>query len=233
MITNYKKYLHLIKEGLIRTFNIEKYINSLEEKLYSLKLNHKVDIENKFKFFITIYDANIVNNLVFNEILSITNNLGYFPSTILLTNKFGMKNQFKFDIKYLSNEYKMIKITFEAKYEDGAYTNDLEIPPTAYHLTKQKFKEKILKNGLYPKSLNRKSKHIERIYMFYDIDNYLKLLKSLKVNDILNNKNDKYILLQIKLTDKNIIHSDPNYINGFYTTDNISVKNIKLLKKNL
>lgn len=44
---------------------------------------------------------------------------------------------------------------------------------------------------------------------------------------------EKYMLLEIKLTDKNIIHTDPNYVDGFYTTDNIHPKNIKIIKENI
>ena len=137
------------------------------------------------------------------------------------------------DFKYLSNKFIEIMITFESKYESGAYRNNLKVPNIAYHLSIQLFKNNILENGLYPKSLNRKSKHPERIYMFYNKNKYLELLQSLKISDIFNNKDNKYMLLEIKLTDKNIIHTDPNYIDGFYTTDNISVKNIKILKENI
>lgn len=42
---------------------------------------------------------------------------------------------------------------------------------------------------------------------------------------------DKYMLLEIKLNDKYIIHTDPYY--GFYTKDNISQDKIKILKENL
>jgi len=48
----------------------------------------------------------------------------------------------------------------------------------------------------------------------------------------MNNIDRDYILYKVKLSDRNIIHTDPNYINGFYTTDNISPFDIEIIKIN-
>jgi len=42
-----------------------------------------------------------------------------------------------------------------------------------------------------------------------------------------------YTLYKVKMNDKMIIHSDPNYSKGFYTYDNISPKNIEIIFDNL
>ncbi|MCB1713459.1 MAG: hypothetical protein KDH96_13625, partial [Candidatus Riesia sp.] len=94
-------------------------------------------------------------------------------------------------------------------------------------------KYKILKNGLYPKSYNRKTKHPDRIYFFYDMNDYKYLLKSLKLNDKINNLYRNYSLYKVKLTQENIIHSDPNFSKGFYTYDNISPMDIELIEDEL
>ena len=52
---------------------------------------------------------------------------------------------------------------------------------------------------------------MDRLYLFYNLSDYEKLLKSLKIIDI---KDMKYDLYEIILNDKNIIHSDQNYTNG-------------------
>jgi len=93
-----------------------------------------------------------------------------------------------------------------------------------------KNRQKILKIGLYPKSGNRKTYHSDRIYLFYNKDECGKILKELKFSDKTITNYDFY---EIELDNTNIIHSDPNYFNGFYTYDNISPKNIKILKSGL
>lgn len=228
MITNYDQYLSLIKEGLIRTHNIIEYQDTLDIEFN--KLDFDLKIKSKFEFTIEFFNIDKVKQHVLDGILPILNNLGYFPSFMWVTNKKGMLNTLKFDESYISNKYTEIKLRMESKYEDGAYSNDLDVPEKAYHLTKQKFKDNIFKNGLYPKSLNRKTKHLDRIYMFKYLDQYGDLLKVLKISDV---DDEQYMLLEVELSDKNIIHTDPNYTDGFYTTDNIHQKNIKILKENM
>jgi hypothetical protein len=233
MINSYSEYLNLIKEGLIKTYNIEKYSGTLDVEFNAIGVKFELDIKNKFKFDLRILNSKQLNQNQLDSIIIICNNLGYFPSYVRLLNKFNKSNSFKYEKKYLSNTYKEIEITFEAKYEDGLYKNDLKIPEVAYHLSKQKYKEKILSIGLYPKSYNRKTKQPERIYLFYNLVDYDNLLILLKANDNYNLSEDNYVLLEVKLNDKMIIHTDPNYDKGFFTYDNISPKDIKVLKENL
>ncbi len=230
MILEYDKYIELVKEGLICTHNIQKYWTNLDIQLNSIGIKSDINILSKF-----IYDIDILNlqdlsdDLLEHMIILNQNLLGYYPSYIWVTNKIGT-NGFPFDIKYLSNNYIKIKIRFESKYEDYLSKNDLKVPDFAYHLSPLKKKKKILKNGLCPKSYNRIGYHPERIYLFYDINDYKYLLNNLKFNDKFNAINNKYILYKVKLSDKNIIHTDPNFDKGFYTNDNISPLNIEIME---
>jgi hypothetical protein len=233
MINSYSEYLNLIKEGLIKTYNIEKYSGTLDIEFNAIGIKFELDIKSKFKFDLRILNPNKLNQNQLDMIITICNNLGYYPSFIYITNEKGKINSFIYDKNFLSNKYFYLKLTFEAKYEDGLYKNDLKIPEQAYHLTKQKYKEKILYNGLYPKSYNRKTKHPDRIYLFYDLNDYIDLLNGLKINDSFKLENNEYILLEVKLNDKMIIHTDPNYDKGFFTYDNITPKCIKVIKENL
>jgi len=230
MIKTYEEFFSLIKEGLIRTHNIIDNQDILDIHFGSANLEFDLKIKNKFDFTIEFFNIDKIKQHVLDGILPIINNLGYFPSYIWVTNIKGMINSFKFDEKYISNSYKNIKIRFESKYDESGYKNDLQVPSVAYHLTKKRFKEKIIKNGLCPRSLNRKTIHLDRIYMFKYLIQYSDLLKSLKITDVYD---EEYILLEIKLSDKNIIHTDPNYADGFYTTDNIPFSDIKIIKENL
>ena len=54
-------------------------------------------------------------------------------------------------------------------------------------------------------------------------------MNAIKFNDKLNNLYREYILYKVKLSDENIIHTDPNFIKGFYTNDNISPLDIELI----
>lgn len=230
----YKDFIIYLKEGLIFTHNIEKYQTSLEIQLSSLINDFEINIINKFIFTLEIKNSNTIDNKILKYIPEMIINLfGYYPSFIWLINNENMKNYFKFNEKYLNSKYKNIKIRFESKYDDGLYRNDLDVPDYAYHLTPQKNKAKILKNGLYPKTYNRNTRHPERIYLFYNMNKYESLLNSLKINDLKNNNNYKYMLLKIDMDKNHIIHTDPNYSDGFFMYDNICIKNIDILKEDL
>lgn len=225
-----KDYIKFIYEGLIITHNIEKYYNSLDIELSSIGVKSSINILSKFLYDLEIINNQELSNNILDQIININQNLlGYFPSYIWVKNDFGW-NSYKFDKKYLNPKYISIKIRFESKYDDGLYKNDIDVPEIAYHISPCKNKEKISKNGLSPKSFNRKTVHTERIYLFDDLNNLTNLLKSMKLNDNLNNINQNYTLYQIEMNDKMIIHTDPNYKYGFYTYDNISPYKIKILK---
>ena len=229
MIYTYNKYIEYIKEGLIFTHNIEKYYGSLDIELNSIGIRYIIDIQSKFLYDLTLFDTCNIDNGRLKYVIDLNQNLlGYYPSFIWVKNKIGW-NGFKFDIKYLNNKYKEIKIRFESKYDNGIYKNDTNVPKISYHLSPSKNRERISDIGLYPKSGSRKTYHMDRIYLFYDLVNYSQLLKSLKYTD--NNK--YYDLYEIELDNNYIIHTDPNYINGFYTYDNIRPEYIKLLKSKI
>lgn len=230
MILNYKKYITLIKEGLIQTHNIEKYYGSLDIELNSIGVSSKINIISKFLYELEILNSDKITNEKLKQVIDINQNLlGYYPSYIWVKNSFGI-NGFKFDEKYVDNKYLNIKIRFESKYEDGAFRNNLIVPPISYHLSPIKNKDKILKNGLCPKSFNRKSNHPERVYLFDDLNNLNTLLTSLKSNDVIHTF---YTLYEIDMNNDMIIHTDPNYKYGYYTTDNISPYDIKIINDNL
>jgi hypothetical protein len=230
----YKKYLSLIREGLIITHNIQLYKSSLEIELNSLNIEYNIDIISKYQFDLEILNSiDVKNDTLIHVVEWITHLFGYYPSYVWLENKLGKKNYFKYNEKYVSNSYAKIKIRFEAKYNDKSYKNDIVVPNMAYHLTPQKNKENILRNGLIPKRKNRKSTHPDRIYFFYNLNNYNILLDSLKQSDYMNGDVFDYLLLEVKLSEDNIIHTNPNYINGVFTYDNINPKNIKILQENL
>jgi hypothetical protein len=223
----YIEFVKQLKEGLITTHDINKYSHIITNYLYKIGIKYDIDIINKFQFKLTIETNDF-------ELIEVTNHysytLGYFPSFYWIILENDMKNGFK-EISNLSDNTKSVTILYEAKYEDGLYTNNIICPDKLYHLTFQDNKESILQKGIYPKTKNRKSIHPERIYLFDNKDNYDVLLKNLKFVD---KENKKYMLLEIDCSnDELILHTDPNYLIGYYTYDNINPNNLKILKENL
>ena len=93
--------------------------------------------------------------------------------------------------------------------------------------------EKILKQGLIPKSNNRISNYSNRIHFFKNKNNYKQLLNKLKLNDKINNKNKQYCLLKINTNTNIIYHTDPNYNDGLYTYEYIETNDIEVILKNI
>jgi len=235
---NYDNFIYQIKEGLIYTHNILKYKINLNIQLDSIGLKYDIEILNKLSFIIIIYNIEYFekHNLYDSFFNIIINLYGYFPSYFIIKRKNGKENRFIFDeLKFkenLINVTDSIIIRFEAKYDDGERKNDLIVPEKLYHLSPSTYYDKIMKNGIEPKSHNRITKYAPRIYLFYFIEDKDNLITRLENNDTLKyGKKRNYNLYEIDTTKMNIIvHSDPNFERGCYTYDNIHPEYIKLLK---
>jgi len=235
VITTYIDFIDVIKEGVIITHNITKYSRILTDYLDKLNIKHKINILDKLKFYLEL-NTNDLTTLECINHQAYT--LGYFPSEYKLTLNSGLSNNFKDIDKDIDKDslhnIKSIEITYEAKYDDGLYKNDIICPPKLYHLTYDDNYQSICDKGLYPKSKNRLSIHPKRIYLFDDINNSNVLLNNLKISDRLKGIYKTYSLLEIDSSnDKFIIHTDPNYRLGYFTYDNISPILIKRINKNL
>jgi hypothetical protein len=237
-MNNYNDFIKLLKEGLIRNHDMRRYDSTLSINLDSIGLKHKIVVKNKFVYEVYINDT---NKEKIDILLDYSKNIyGYFPSYFYITLNNNLSNSFIYDDELFEKEIskkniKEIKIRFEAKYDDGLYKNDNIIPDFLYHLTPDDNVQKIKEIGLKPTSKNRQTYHPERIYLFTDINNHQNILKSLKINDLKNNIQRTYSLLELNMknNDDIILHTDPNYIIGFFTYDNISPFEITILKKNL
>jgi len=253
---NYKKLEDKLNEGLILTHDIYDASKSLKNNSI-LWITEPDNSNNTIKFYtesINISDFVKFNTLIFN--------LGYFISKItpykLIRGIEGGKtmNYKDFFIDYINNETKsqsiedIVKFYFvlEPKFDitNKPKTNIL------YHVTVERFLDKIKKNGLIPKSENFITTHPDRIYFTYDIEDAEKYAKSKvtwykrinNTNTIQNkprigirNQNDeyikdKYILLKIDISniDDLIFYEDPNFKGkGIYTYSTISPKYIEVM----
>ena len=243
LILNYTDFLTFIKEGY-NTYNIYQYQDNIHIQLVGCGIENLVEIINKFSYNVTIFNPKcLLDNNIQISLFSTNNLLGYFPSHMILykTNlTFGdLPKDSKFDLKELLEKITLgnitkIKIKFEGLYDDGLYKNNIDVPDICYHLSPIEYKNKILKIGLYPKSKNRITTHPERIFLFQNYNDYNILLANLKTNDKKTLGYSRiYNLYEIQM-DKNIIlHTDPNFMMGFFTYDNISPKNIKISLENI
>jgi len=200
----------VITEGLIHTHPMDKSVNILNKRFPELIIDIEEDgdvyIENRPPQKLSKY-------------LPIITNLGYFISKITINGKDWIK---KFD-----GEVSPIAFTIEAKYD-----YEVSIPDNLYHASPIKFKEKILKWGLSPKSGNKLSNHPERIYLTDDIKKAIRFGDYLRGDSDIDWYKNGYCIYSIKGVGINKLYSDVNFRDGgYYTTDNIKKVNINILKE--
>ena len=250
VIKYFKDYIDSINEGLIKTYPGEIVSKSLSNLLIGLNINFNINfLENynkiklTFNFFNAI-PASQLDNLfdVINS--SIINKGGWFPSQMNITNIHGMKISLRYDLNnlYLNHsQYNIVEIIYESKFDEDIK----EIPDRLYHLSISEYSDKIIKYGLVPKSKDKLTSHLDRIYLCKSIDDCENLINRMKLyyNDeksfnVYNKEKRKYykntypVIYEIDNSDKFIknLYKDPNYDNGFYTLDNIPPNKIKIIK---
>lgn len=245
MLTNiniYRLFENLIlsdiklNEGLIMTHDLYESVEIINNFLgfdgYSTVNKNKIEVE-----IDTVKFENVI------ELLTILNNLGYYTAVLEIkinnrVHKFTL-NKLKDNNKFNKNTFdtfEHIKIILEPKYDTKHKLNSDII----YHVTEERYLNRIIKNGLIAKSKNNKTDHPERIYFTYNIEDSKQYIKSKKQHYLYNDrklrKSDKYydtnfIILEVIIPDNLIFYKDPNFKDkGIYTYDNIVPKNIKVLE---
>lgn len=246
--TNFLDYINSINESRIKTHGVKHVDRILTKFLNSNYLNFLLNINlNTDDFQLTIYNNGKLYIENFNVIINMCENLGYFPSFLLVDNKsiFNIYKEIKnknkgkiinnirkykslknYDIDFLDyiknidlSDFNTIIIQFESWQDRDIDFND--IPDILYHVCRKTDVDKILKTGLYPKSKSKISYHPERIYFSDTLIGAYSIINQFKTIE-----NVEYSILIIKPDDdlKRILYlkKDPNYNDGFYTTTNIS-----------
>ena len=197
-------------EGLIFTYPSDKSINILKRRFPELY----IELENDGEIYIENQPP-----YELNKYLPIITNLGYFISKYTINGEEWLINP-------MDNE-KPIAFYIEAKYD-----YEVNTPKILYHASPIRFKHKILKYGLTPKSGSKLSEHPDRIYLTDDINKAIEFGEYLK-NDNRNEWYENgYCIYSISGEGIYNLYSDVNLRKGgFYTTNNIKVDYVKLIKE--
>ena len=232
-----KTWSEFVLNETLKTNNIDFVIDHTETDLRLSKIDCDVVKKNN-KIELTIYDFDKLDvvDYMFNYINSLfIDRNGWFPSLMKLLNDKNKNNSLKYDEDYLINKQntlKIVTIVYEAKFDQEHI-----LPKKLYHISIQQYKNNILNFGLIPKSKNKKTIHLDRIYFCDNPTDCYKLIDDMKYDYIkrknINKLDDidiKWIIFEIDTNNLNIkLYKDPNYLNkGFYVTDNIPTENIKV-----
>lgn len=234
-----KKWSDFVLNETLKTHEINYVMSTASLFLSNLEINNGYKQVNNTIHF-EIYDFFNIQHIemLFDALNSIfIDQNGWFPSSCILTNLNDMKNKFKYDEEFLIRKQHTLKdvlIIYEPKYD-----LEINIPKKLYHLSIQEYNDKILKNGLCPKNKNKKSVHLDRIYVCDNPTDCVKLIPHMKLEyEIIKDKNNKnkinssWIIYEIDSSNLNIkLYKDPNYIGGYYITDNINPKLITIYSK--
>ena len=200
LIYNNLKNQRLV-EGLIKTHPLNKSVNIISKRFDELRL----EIEKEGDIYIEGDFKEI------KKYLPLFTNLGFFISKLTINGEDWIK---EFTEKTIP-----LAIYLEPKYDTEVYP----IPKILYHVSPQKFDDKISKIGFIPKSGNKLSNHPERIY-FTD---KLSIAKTFGEN-MEKEYNETHTIYKIDPSGISKLYSDINLRNnGYYTFGNVSPKYFK------
>ena len=225
-----RKYSDFVLNETLKTHDIDLTIRNVTDELSLLKYDFLIKkINNKIHIVLNnINTTQILSFLLDNLNTLLIDRHGWFPSKIYVENINGLKNIFKYDENYILDNsiyLKSVEISYEPKFDF-----EVEKIDKVYHLTVSQFSKSISKFGLIPKSKNKLSNHLDRIYLCKDVDFCYKLISQMKIH-YLNKKNidNSWIIYEIDSSDLNLkLYKDPNYSGGFYCVENIPPTNIKI-----
>jgi hypothetical protein len=222
-----EQYLY---EGLIWTHPIEPTVHHLNEIINGIDNIIFKQFPNENRFYIFIKDGKI-SEKVLKWILTSTNNRGWCPSYFVERPE-NINYQSPEQFIGMVNRNVNIKLVFDAKF-DIEYGKDDFPDYVLYHATPMKYKEKILKIGLAPKSKSKAATHSHRVYFTFDMNGINKLLQNPKFYP----DETEFVIFKIDLwtlfkSRKIRFFEDPAYIGqAVYTYENIPPKFITIEKE--
>lgn len=227
-------YSQFVLNETLKTHDIDLTIDKVGTELSLLRFNfdikkHENTIKvtlNGFRYVQNVYSyLDVLNSLLIDR-------FGWFPSKMYLVNFSGMDSTLSYDYDYLVDNVSYLNsvtITFESKFDRSD-----KFSGYLYHLTINNHIDSILKKGIVPKSKNKISKHLDRIYVCKTEEDCKSLIN--KMSSIHSAKNRKStidstpVILKFKVNGINL-YKDPNFGGkGYYVIDNIPPNVIEILK---
>lgn len=221
-----EQYLY---EGLIITQPIGTTMGMVDRWFDNMSANKNIKTKNTFYVDIINIDDGKWDHL--NKFM---NNMGWFPAAYSIDLS-SQENYNKYNEDELRNiiskKLKFIRVFFYAKYD--IIVDNYDLPNEMYHVTPFNKVEKILKNGLAPKSKDKIATLPNRIYLLKYVEDVPTLLKNKRfIND-----NVEFGLLKIDvklLKEQSAIKflEDPEFENkAIYTYENIHPRYIDFVDK--
>jgi hypothetical protein len=215
---------NLLNEGLIMSVDYVIFISKMNDILKKYNINGYCDLYiGKDRVILKIDENHIYKRKIFFQNLSnLLNQTGYFVSNYKI-------NDDKLEIGdidislFIKNSNLLLYLNKRFDSESGY------IPEFLFHVTENKYLDKITKQGIINKSKKYIENHPERIYLFSNLENCYDYIDFKELSDFIILKIDVKTLKNIKLYD------DPKYqptINAYYTYDNIQPFSIEIIKQN-
>jgi len=217
-------------DGLILSQNTNKTLRSIIKKYkyinghiyHMLNDNIKIIIKNMTKDVTKSFFDN------FNSIIKLLTTLGWEIANMQYTTTIDMKPKLKqFKINDLYNLYQNIdiielKIILEPKFN----TTLEKQPKLLYHIAPRKFKSKIKRYGLQPKSNNELFDYSDRLYFFTKYDDVQKYINRFKITKRID-KFDIYKVETENISDIRLMN-DPQLKNAVFTLEPIPTYYVEL-----
>lgn len=225
------KFSEYILNETLKTHDINLTIRNVDDVLSSLKYNYKIEKEEN-RIFISLFEVS--KTPLFKIQIENLNNImidrhGWFPSKMFIKNIHGYEKKSNYNQEILFDTFDYIEtliIRYEAKYDE-----EINLPDKLYHLSIQQYNEQISKKGLIPKTKNKISNHLDRIYICVDPKDCHNLINQMNLHYSIKNdpKDKKWIIYEIDTNNiKMKIYKDPCFVGGYYCVDNIPPTNIKI-----
>lgn len=211
-----------VNEGLIQSVDPSTFEYHLRKMFLAKNISYNINYLPNGNIFVDFYNINKQDLIFYFRIIG---NLGYYVSEYSYNN-----NNKKFendDIDFLFHNKNEIDITI---FVESYYDMEVKNINILYHTTPEIYVEKIMENGLSPKSKNKISSHPPRIFLCKTLNPTISLARKFKG---MSNYNCTWNILEIdcnKIKDFKC-YEDPNYRlqGGVYTLNYISPEFIKNL----
>ena len=204
---------NLLNEGLIMSVDYVIFISKMNDILKKYNINGYCDLYiGKDRIIFKIDENDIHKRKIFFQNLSnLLNQTGYFVSNYKINDdKLEIGDV---DISLFVNNSNLLLYLNKRFDSESGY-----IPEFLFHVTENKYFDKIIKQGIINKSKKYIENHPERIYLFSNLEDCYDYIDFKELSDFTILKIDVKTLKNIKLYD------DPKYqptINAYYTYDNI------------